>query len=391
LSHAKSKPIRYNKGMLRQEKRAEGMTWVFRWSEEVDGERHQHKDVIGLVKAFKTEKAITMEADRLRGKLNENKQQLSLRNMTFGELVIDYLNRELPNLSKSSQKNNKMYIRNWINPKWSGEIAADMKTMEIETWLHGLKRENGTELTDGTKAKLKGIMSTIFSHGVRWEKLEHNPVCGQGGTKGHRGASTGVRQSSAISIERVILEPIVVSQVLEELPLRETTMSLVDAVTALRASELIALQWKDVGWKEGILKSRQAWVEGELKITKSGDNPLPVAKPVLDVLRLWREHTPYCGEDDFIFASAFFHGEKPLNYQTLFRKHIQPVIERISGLESSKKAPIGWHTFRRSLATLLVSNGENVKVTQSQLKVVRMVVPKKLSAKLKAREAAGSK
>ena len=87
-----------------------------------------------------------------------------------------------------------------------------------------------------------------------------------------------------------------------------------------------------------------------MKQTKSCDNPLPLAKPVLEVLRLWREHTPYCGEEDFIFASAFFHGEKPLNYQILFRKHIQPVIERISGLKSSKKGPIGRHTFRRSLA-----------------------------------------
>jgi integrase len=87
------------------------------------------------------------------------------------------------------------------------------------------------------------------------------------------------------------------------------------------------------------------------------------------------------------------------------------VIEKVSGLKSSKQAPIGWHTLRRSLATLLISNGENVKVTQSQLrhttptltlglysqavsedqqkahaKVVRMVLPKARSKKkLKAK------
>jgi site-specific recombinase XerD len=78
-------------------------------------------------------------------------------------------------------------------------------------------------------------------------------------------------------------------------------------------------------------------------------------------------------------------------------------------------ATSAWHTFRRSLATLLISNGENVKVTQSQLrhttpkitlesyaqvvsddqkrahqKVVQMVVPKQLPARLKARKAAVS-
>jgi integrase len=86
------------------------------------------------------------------------------------------------------------------------------------------------------------------------------------------------------------------------------------------------------------------------------------------------------------------------------------VIEKVSGLKSSRQAPIGWHTLRWSLATLLISNGENVKVAQSQLrhttpkitldlyaqavsadqqeahkKVVQMVVPARFPERLKAR------
>jgi integrase len=52
------------------------------------------------------------------------------------------------------------------------------------------------------------------------------------------------RASNRISITRVILPPDVVRQTLERLPLREATMVLVDAVTALRASELVALKWR---------------------------------------------------------------------------------------------------------------------------------------------------
>jgi integrase len=90
-------------------------------------------------------------------------------------------------------------------------------------------------------------------------------------------------------------------------------------------------------------------------------------------------------------------------------------MEQVSGLKSSKEPPIGWHTLRRSLATLLISNGENVKVTQSQLrhttpkitlelyaqavsadherahkKVVRIVIPTKFREKLKAQNAVTS-
>jgi integrase len=331
---------------------------------------------------------------------------LSLKTITFGELLNHYLNHELPRASKSTRKGNKSYIKNWIEPHWHACLAGEIKTMAVQEWLDAIGRP------DGTKLKIKNIMSTIFSHGVRWELVDRNPICGQGGTPGHRGASTGVRQSGKISITRVILPPEVVRQTLEELPLRETTMTLVDAVTALRASELIALRWMDVGWNTGILKSQYAYVEGELKPTKSRDNDLPLGKPILEVLRLWRQHTPYNQDENFIFASPFFGGKRPYTYQILFRRHIRPVIERVSGLKSSKQAPIGWHTLRRSLATLLISNGENVKVTQSQLrhttpkitlelyaqtvsadqhkahtKVVKMVVPKKLPGKLKAKTA----
>lgn len=404
MSHDQSKPVRYNRGMLRKEKRVIGTVWVFRWSEEVNGQRRQHKDIVGTTKQFPTEAAAKKEADRLRCRLNENKQFLGLKSISFGELINHYLDHELPRLSKSARKGNRSYIKNWIEPNWHGHIARGMKTMQIQEWLDKIQRP------DGTKLKIKNVLSAIFSHGVRWELVERNPVCGQGGSPGHRGASTGVRQSNRVSIRRVALAPDVVRQTLEQLPLREATMALVDAVTALRASELIALKWRNVGWGTGILQSEFALVEGELKETKSRNNPLPLAESVLQVLRLWRENTAYRSDDDWIFASPHYHGKTPYTYQILFRRHIRPVIEKVAGIKSSKEAPIGWHTLRRSLATLLISNGENVKVAQSQLrhttpkitlelyaqavstdqqdahrKVVQMMLPAAFSEKLKTR------
>jgi hypothetical protein len=52
LSHDHYKSVRYNRGMLCKEKRALGTVWVFRWSEELNGRRRQHKDVIGTTKQF---------------------------------------------------------------------------------------------------------------------------------------------------------------------------------------------------------------------------------------------------------------------------------------------------------------------------------------------------
>jgi hypothetical protein len=241
LSHDHSKPTRYNKGMLHKEKRAVGTVWVFRWSEEINGQRRQHKEVIGTAKQFPTEALANREADRFRFRLNEHKQSLNFKSIRFGQLINHYLDHELPRLAKSARNGNKSYIKNWIEPAWHDHVAARMKTMQIQEWLDKIVRP------DGTKLKIKNVLSAIFSHGVRWELVERNPVCGQGGSPGQRGASTGVRQSNRVSITRVVLPPDVVRQTLEQLPLREATMALVDAVTALRASELIALKWKNVG------------------------------------------------------------------------------------------------------------------------------------------------
>lgn len=49
--------------------RIEYVVWVFRWGEEVNGQRRQHKDVIGTTKEFPTEAAANKEADRLRCRL----------------------------------------------------------------------------------------------------------------------------------------------------------------------------------------------------------------------------------------------------------------------------------------------------------------------------------
>jgi site-specific recombinase XerD len=51
------------------------------------------------------------------------------------------------------------------------------------------------------------------------------------------------------------------------------------------------------------------------------------------------------------------------NATSVMRYHIKPVIE---GLGIVKK--VGWHTFRHTYATLLKSNGEDIKVVQELLR-----------------------
>jgi integrase len=60
---------------------------------------------------------------------------------------------------------------------------------------------------------------------------------------------------------------------------------------------------------------------------------------------------------------------------TLNRWHLQPAV-KAAGIEGR----IGWHTFRRTYATLLKANGEDVKTVQELLRHANILVTMNLYA-----------
>jgi integrase len=63
--------------------------------------------------------------------------------------------------------------------------------------------------------------------------------------------------------------------------------------------------------------------------------------------------------EDWVFASLKTGGQRSYWPGMLIRWHLRPAA-RAAGMKDG----IGWHTFRRTVATLLVENGENIKVVQ---------------------------
>jgi integrase len=62
-------------------------------------------------------------------------------------------------------------------------------------------------------------------------------------------------------------------------------------------------------------------------------------------------------------ASGKLNGAKPLSPGTLLRWHLKPAARK-AGIEGS----IGWHTFRRTLASLFIANGVDIKIVQESLR-----------------------
>ena len=82
-----------------------------------------------------------------------------------------------------------------------------------------------------------------------------------------------------------------------------------------------------------------------------------------EVLLDWRGRCPYNQDADYLFGSPEMNGAQPYWPDSLLRKVIRPAAVR-AGISKH----IGWHSFRRTLATLLQASGASVKTAQDMLR-----------------------
>jgi integrase len=261
--------------------------------------------------------------------------------MSLKELVEHYLQHELPRLAFSTSEAYKSYLKLRIVPKWGNHQLQEVKAVQVEAWLQSLT------LKDGTKSKIRNIMCSLFSHACRWEFTERNPIL-------------FVRQATQRSTQPVILSNAEITKLLAELGEPARTAVYVALATGLRVSELLALQWQDVDFSANTITPARGIVDnhvGGLK-TAASAAAVPASQEVTDVLARWHEVTLYKEPSDWVFPSPKMGGKQPYWQDSLMRKVIWPAAKR-AGIQKR----IGWHTFRRSLASFLVGRGADVKLT----------------------------
>lgn len=238
--------------------------WIFKWRENTPDGRVNKKVVVGTVEQFPTKTAARKAAEPLRINAIADNPAVPV---TVTQLVKHYTNNELPNKAHSTQRTVEASLNVWITPKWGEHRLSDVRTVEVECWLHGLL------LANATKAKVRNVMHVIFAHACRHEWLQKNPI-------------SLVRQSAK----------------------RKKTP---DVLEAEELKKLLA----------------------------------------------------YCQPEDWVFVSPKMNGKQPYWPETPLKCFVLPAAKRL-GIAKQ----IGWHSFRRTFATLLKGSGEDVKTTQELMR-----------------------
>jgi integrase len=141
-------------------------------------------------------------------------------------------------------------------------------------------------------------------------------------------------------------------------------MAFVAAATGLHRGELIGLQWADIDFVAGLIQPRRSVVNqnvGKLKTVASG-KPEALDPSLSHALANLKARSPFNRPEDWVFASPASAGGKPYWPDMVLNRRVRPAA---AALGITKQ--IGWHTFRRTYASLLKSSGADVKVVQDSL------------------------
>jgi integrase len=361
---------RYQQGSLVLKERKKGKVWKFRWREvQLDGSIRRRSAEVGTYDEYPSESAAQKAADALRLDINQQTQARLLRDVNVETLVRHYREHELPDIfhkrkplpgtaeedqkAYSTQYAYEVYLKRWILPRWRSYRLIDVKAVDVEKWLKTLSLPKGQKpLARGSKAKIRNLMSALFSHAIRWEWTARNPI-------------TSVRQSAKRQSVPDVLTPEELAALLSKVPEPLRTAAELDAFTGLRRGELIGLQWEDVDFENLSIHVRRSvvmMVQG-LPKTEASAKDVPLDAALAESLLKLKLSSPYNNLKDWVFASPRRKGKQPYWPDALWKRYGREAVK-----EAGITKRVAFHTFRHTYTTLLTQNGEDVKVVQELLR-----------------------
>src|SRR6266436_1688491 len=283
----------YQKGSLRLADRKKGKVWEFLWREvQLDGAIRRKHIVIGTQEDLPTESAAQAAVDAIRLEINQQTPQRLIKSISFETLVNHYRQHELPDIfnktkptpdaadedrkSYSTQVTYEGYLRKWILPRWRVCRLKDIKATDVEKWLKSLCfPRTGVPLARGSRPKIRNILSALYSHAIRWEWTDKNPI-------------TQVRQSAKRSKIPTVLSVEEIQRLFSCIKEPCRTAVILDAVSGLRVGELLGLKWEDVRFDQLELNvtrsvSRQVVTPCKTEVSRK---PVPMNPEIADML--WR-------------------------------------------------------------------------------------------------------
>lgn len=309
--------------------------------------RKRESEILGSVADLTVKQAKKLAAEKL---LPLNQGKLTpMATVTFGEFIDRiFIPNALPTLKQSTRKRYRSTLNFHLKPAFGQKRLCDISTLNLQSYvLSKMDSGSGWEVCN----HLRNLMSKVFETAKKWGHYAgDNPATGVDLPE-----KKPVYEKHALTAEQCARLLGVLSE-----PVR--TMVQTGILTGLRVGEILGLRWEDIDLPNRLLRVRQSVYRGSVGSPKTkGSNrtlPIPEALALGFERHGQRQPVEYRVSAGLVFPTAT---GTPYSDSNLLARHLKPAGKQIG-------APwIGWHTLRRTHATLLSASGASPKDAQAQL------------------------
>jgi integrase len=301
--------------------------------------------------------------------------------VTLGMLAEKYLaQRSFRKLS--TKELHEQILNKVVVPRWGEYEAQSISVPELKDWFLTLP------VKSPTRGKYRIIMGQVFKWAQDEKLIPRYILDGVGFADSNPCKSIhGDEFSQETDYEALAVEVLDTFALLSHLEQPEYECVLLVATCGFRASEALALKWRNILWDKARISICRSFVHGKIQDgakTKLSRSTVEVPRLVLDVLATWRQETMYAQDDDWVFSSVKLSGRKPRTPTMLVQDYLYPAAVNAGILKLGKDGEyrskegnvvqqFGFHNLgRHSLATFLMDNKENPAVVQAVMRHAKM-------------------
>lgn len=195
--------------------------------------------------------------------------------LTFGQLLDEYLETAKKIIQPSTYINYKRVSKGYLYPTFGKMRVIDLKALTIRQWIKKLG-----PIKIKTVKNILIPMRHVLNQALSDQIIPENPL--------DKIVLTKIMERSTHESDFEV-DPFSEEEIAEFLSVCEGQIKNLFQFaffTGLRTSELIALEWKHIDWKNGVFKVEQAMVERTMKTTKtkSGIREVMLHPPALEAL-----------------------------------------------------------------------------------------------------------
>lgn len=288
-------------------------------------------------------------------------EYINTKNLKFRDFVDDWYEKHAyKNLEKTTIKNYKSHLDNYIIPHFGNMYLNKIKAVHVVNFLDDISQPNasnrGKTLSDSTIYEFDKTLRVIFNKAAEWQVLKEHPLKGL--------SRPQVRKRKMKTYNEEDFNKMIEALYMEEPVWR--MFFLTSALSGMRRSEVIALKWKDINFEEHYIRLKRSIpirIDGKphIKGTKTDEHERIVYMPdwymkeLLNYKEFWDLERYAVGnkwegeEYEFLFHDGYGKPYTPESATNTWRK----IVKRHDLKE------IRLHDLRHTMITYLLNRGES--------------------------------